>query len=44
MDELPLILIFYNLAKAYADSAASAAGYVFTDDGNGNITITKNDS
>ena len=41
-DVLKLILVFFTIGKKYADEAAAGGGYhtVYTDDGDGNITIT----
>ncbi len=42
---LQLVLTFFTLGKKYTDKAVAdaeleACGYTFTDDGDGNITIT----
>lgn len=39
---LKLILVFYNLSKKYARDLISGGGkhYVYSDDGDGNITIS----
>ena len=37
---LRLILMFFGLSKKYTDKHAGTK-YTFTDDGNGNITITE---
>ncbi len=42
---LQLVLTFFSLGKKYTDEAVAdaeleAIGYTFTDDGDGNITIT----
>lgn len=37
---LKLILIFFELSKKYARGLISFGGYSYTDDGDGNITIS----
>lgn len=41
-DVLKYILVFFNLGKAYARDVAAGGGVrtVYSDDGNGNVTIT----
>lgn len=40
-DVLKYIILFFQLGKKYADSVAGGGSYTYTDDGDGNITITK---
>jgi len=42
-DVLRLILIFFGLSKKYTDEHGGGKSYTYTDDGDGNITITEED-